>query len=246
MDNKIKILIVDDRKENLMILENIISQKSITLIKAYSGDEALGLVLEHDFALILLDVQMPGLNGYETAELLRGNSKTREIPIIFITAINKDEKNIFKGYDSGAVDFLFKPINTHVLRSKVSVFVNLYRQKLVLQEQNKELSILRSNMIKAEQLKAINALIVTSNHKINQPLSVIIGSLDLLKLVFIKKNNNISPELLFRYVDRAIESAKTISEILEKMKNIKEIKLTKYVQNTQMLSLEIDESFIEL
>lgn len=246
MDNKIKILIVDDRKENLMILENIISQENITLIKAYSGDEALGLVLDHDFALILLDVQMPGLNGYETAELLRGNSKTKEIPIIFITAINKDEKNIFKGYDSGAVDFLFKPIDTHVLKSKVSVFVNLYRQKLELQEKNKELSILRSNMIKAEQLKAINALIVTSNHKINQPLSVIIGSLDLLKLMFIKNDNNISAEVLFKYINKAIEGSKNISGILEKMKNIKDIKLTKYVQDTQMLSLEIDESFIEL
>ena len=246
MDKKIKILIVDDRKENLMILENIISQENIDLIKAYSGDEALGLVLDHDFALILLDVQMPGLNGYETAELLRGNSKTKEIPIIFITAINKDEKNIFKGYDSGAVDFLFKPIDTHALKSKVSVFVNLYRQKLELQEKNKELSILRSNMIKAEQLKAINALIVTSNHKINQPLSVIIGSLDLLKLMFIKNDNNISAEVLFKYINKAIEGSKNISGILEKMKNIKDIKLTKYVQDTQMLSLEIDESFIEL
>ncbi len=155
----IKILLVDDRPDNLFVLESILKSPELTLIKATSGNEALSLVLEHDFALALLDVQMPVMNGFETAELLRGFEKTKHIPIIFITAINKEEKFIFKGYQSGAVDYLFKPLHPDILKSKVNIFLDLYRQQKMLEKQaidlknvNKELNDFAS--IIAHDLKA--------------------------------------------------------------------------------------------
>ena len=131
---KINILLVDDRPENLVALEAILDEEELNLIKANSGNDALSLLLEHDFALILLDVQMPEMDGYEVAKLMRGSEKSENIPIIFVTAISQEEKNVFKGYSSGAVDFLFKPIDEDILKSKVNVFVQLYRQKKKIME----------------------------------------------------------------------------------------------------------------
>ena len=102
------VLIVDDRPENLLALESLLENPSLNIMKANSGNEALGLVLQHDFALVLLDVQMPEMDGFETAELMRSSQKTKHIPIIFVTAISKEQQHIFKGYEAGAVDYLFK------------------------------------------------------------------------------------------------------------------------------------------
>jgi len=129
-----KILLVDDRKQNLIALEAILEDSPAILIKAYSGNDALASMLEHDFALILLDVQMPGMDGFEVAELMRANNKTKFIPIIFTTAISKEQKYIFKGYESGAVvDYLFKPIDPVILKCKVKVFVELWKQRQELE-----------------------------------------------------------------------------------------------------------------
>ncbi len=132
MKDKPKLLIVDDKVENLIALENLLDQFDCDLIRAQSGEEALAQTLDHDFALVLLDVQMPDMDGYEVAELLRGNKKTRNIPIIFVTASSATEAHIFKGYEAGAVDYLTKPLNTNVFRSKVGVFLELYEQKAAL------------------------------------------------------------------------------------------------------------------
>lgn len=167
MNDSTKVLLVDDRPDNLLVLESILESPELTLIKATSGNEALSLVLEHDFALVLLDVQMPVMNGFETAELLRGVEKTKHIPIIFITAINKEDKFIFKGYQSGAVDYLFKPLHPEILKSKVKIFLDLYRQQKMLEKQaidlqnvNKELNdfaYIVSHDLKAP-LRAIRSL----------------------------------------------------------------------------------------
>lgn len=125
----IKILLVDDIPENLIALSALLRRDDLQLLEAHSGQQALELLLEHDVALALLDVQMPELDGFELAELMRGMEKTRHVPIIFVTAGARDPKRVFKGYESGAVDFLFKPIEPHVLKSKVDVFVELAKQK---------------------------------------------------------------------------------------------------------------------
>lgn len=133
-----KILIVDDREDNLLSIESILELDGYKMVKANSGRQALKILLtEFDFALILMDVKMPNLNGFETASLIYEREKLKHIPIIFITANQYGEENIFKGYRSGAVDYIYKPINTDLLRAKVSVFVDLYRktQKLIAQEQ---------------------------------------------------------------------------------------------------------------
>jgi len=133
-----KILIVDDRPENLLALEGLLDQFHIELIKANSGEEALAHTLDHDFALILLDVQMPGMDGFEVAELMRGNKKNKHIPIIFVTAASKASSHIFKGYESGAVDYLLKPLIPIVFQSKVGVFIELFAQKEALREKTQE------------------------------------------------------------------------------------------------------------
>ncbi len=123
------ILVVDDRRENLVALEALLDGCDVSIIMASSGNEALSLMLEKEFALVLLDVQMPGMDGFEVAELMRGNAATQDLPIIFITAINKEQVHIFKGYESGAVDYLSKPIEPLVLRSKVNIFLELWRKQ---------------------------------------------------------------------------------------------------------------------
>ncbi len=141
MDNmeKTNILLVDDRPENLLALETILKRPGLNLVKASSGNEALGMVLEYDFALVLLDVQMPEMDGFETAELMRGNEETGHIPIIFVTAISKEQKHVFRGYEAGAVDYLFKPLDPDILQSKVNIFLELYQQKKALEELTRNL-----------------------------------------------------------------------------------------------------------
>ncbi len=129
------ILLVDDRPENLIALEAILEPLGQPLTRANSGEEALRHVLTTDFAVILLDVQMPGLNGFETAQMIKSRERSRHTPIIFLTAINKEDRYVFEGYSVGAVDYMFKPFQPDVLRSKVAVFVELYLKNQQLQEQ---------------------------------------------------------------------------------------------------------------
>jgi signal transduction histidine kinase len=134
-DRRVKLLLVDDRPENLLALEAILEPLGQTLVSAHSGEEALKCVLQHDFACILLDVQMPVMNGFDTAQIIKSREKSRYIPIIFLSAINKEDSYVFKGYSMGAVDYVFKPFNPDVLRSKVAVFVDLYLKQQQIIEQ---------------------------------------------------------------------------------------------------------------
>src|SRR5207247_5434908 len=136
MDAPANILLVDDKDENLVALEAILEPLDENLIRARSGEEALRQLLLHDIAVILLDVQMPGLDGFETAALIKRREKTRSIPIIFLTAISKEETHIFRGYSTGAVDYMTKPFDPDALRSKVSVFIDLHRKSDQLRRQD--------------------------------------------------------------------------------------------------------------
>jgi len=145
MVQKAKILLVDDRPENLLALEAILSALDQSLVRASSGEEALKALLTDDFAVILLDVQMPGMDGFETAAHIKRRERTRDIPIIFLTAINHGPHHTFRGYAAGAVDYISKPFDPWVLRAKVSVFVDLYMKNCQLREQA---SLLRSQLEK--------------------------------------------------------------------------------------------------
>jgi len=155
----VKLLLVDDLEENLLALDALLRRPDLELLKAQSGTEALELLLVHDVALALIDVQMPELDGFELAELMRGSERTCRVPIIFVTAGAREAHRIFQGYDAGAVDFLFKPIDQHILRHKVDTFVELHRQRQQLAAQ---MEIIRANEeLKRRILESSQDLMVT-------------------------------------------------------------------------------------
>jgi two-component system sensor histidine kinase/response regulator len=168
----IKCLLVDDLEENLLALSALLRRDDVELLTARSGLEALELLLVHDVALAFLDVQMPDMDGFELAELMRGSERTRHVPLIFVTAGAREQQRLFKGYESGAVDFIYKPIESHILQNKADVFFQLYRQRQQLaQELHDRTETLRLN----EMFSALLA------HDLRNPLSAILASAQLLR-----------------------------------------------------------------
>src|SRR4051812_12394306 len=162
---RIKILLVDDRENNLLSMESILWKDGYDIVRANSGKEALKILLrDFDFTLILMDVEMPEINGFETATMIYQRDKLRHIPIIFITAHSYGDENLFRGYKAGAVDYIYKPIQSDLLRAKVGVFVELYKKnhQLVAQEQklisiNKSLEIeIKDRIASEEKIKDLN------------------------------------------------------------------------------------------
>jgi two-component system, sensor histidine kinase and response regulator len=169
---RIKCLLVDDLKDNLLALAALLQGDDVETHCAQSGPEALELLLVHDFALAFLDVQMPDMDGFQLAELMRGSERTRHVPIIFVTAGAREAQRMFKGYESGAVDFIYKPIEPHILKNKAEVFFQLYRQRQQLAQELKE----RTETLRLNEM--FSALLA---HDLRNPLSAILASAQLLK-----------------------------------------------------------------
>jgi len=164
-----KVLIVDDIESNLFALENVLKDLDVEIVKASSGDDALRATLGHDFALAILDVQMPEMDGYELASLLRSDHRTKNIPIIFLSAVYSEVSYVFKGYESGAVDFITKPFSSEVLLSKVSVFLELAEQRAELERKGQRLQILVSQLEEqVEARKATEALVCRANDELEE------------------------------------------------------------------------------
>jgi signal transduction histidine kinase len=172
-------LLVDDLDENLLSLEALLRRDGLTLLKARSGDEALEALLRHDVALALIDVQMPGLDGFELAELMRGNERTRPVPIIFVTAGSVDRQRRFRGYEAGAVDFIYKPIEPDILRSKADVFFELYRQRQQIAAQRDELRAHAEALKEADRRK--DEFLATLAHELRNPLAPLRYGVDVLR-----------------------------------------------------------------
>lgn len=151
LPSKVNILLVDDHPENLLALEAILGDLGENLVRANSGQEALRCLLNQDFAVILLDVQMPGMDGFETATLIRNRERSRQTPIIFLTAFSTSEQLMFKGYSLGAVDYLLKPIDTGILTSKVSVFVDLFKKTEAVKAQAAQLAAINAELGESEE-----------------------------------------------------------------------------------------------
>jgi len=174
---RVNILLVDDRMENLLALEAILEPLGENLVRAHSGDEALKCLLTDEYAAILLDVQMPGLNGFETAELIKSRERTRYVPIIFLTAISKEDEYVFRGYSVGAVDYMSKPFQPDVLRSKVAVFVDLYRKQGQLKRQER---LLREAAIREVELEH-RAQLLTQEARLSQILGTAMDAILVLE-----------------------------------------------------------------
>ncbi len=135
----VPILVVDDLRENLLVLQALLSREGREVVTARSGEEAMDRLGEQEFALVLLDVQLPGMSGFDVAAKMRAEPRTEHTPIIFVTATEQTEGAVFQGYDAGAVDYLLRPVNPRILRSKVAVFVELWIQRKTIEQKNEEL-----------------------------------------------------------------------------------------------------------
>ncbi len=231
----IKILVVDDRNDNLFSIEAILEKDNYNIIKANSGRAALKILLQqHDFSLILMDVQMPDMNGFETATIIYERDKLKDIPIIFITAHNYDEDIIFKGYRMGGVDYIYKPINPELLRVKVAVFVDLYRKNQQLLQHEKKLIAANQSLQKEieerkaseEKVKLLNAQLLENNenlkvmneeldqfayvasHDLQEPLRKIMVFSD---KILLKKTLD---EEAARYFDKIINSSRRMQSLI--------------------------------
>jgi two-component system, sensor histidine kinase and response regulator len=201
--NEFTILLVDDRPENLISLEEILSCENRIFIKAASGNEALRHVLKNDhIGLIMLDVQMPGMDGFEVAHILKSNPKTQDISIIFVTAISKDEQYVMKGFEEGAVDYLQKPLDINVTRAKVNVFEQLYFHQRDLKRTAAELTKINRQLEKFVYIVA---------HDLKSPLTGLIAALSILEMQ--KEDNNADPEVL-EYVEYAKSAAYHLSTMI--------------------------------
>jgi signal transduction histidine kinase len=175
----INFLLVDDLADNLTALEAILKRDGLTCHKAASGEEALELMLVNDYALALLDIQMPGMSGFELAQIMRGNERSRHIPIIFVTAGSSDAERQFLGYEAGAVDFIQKPINPAILKSKTDVFYDLFRQRLEIAAQRDELDSMSKSLQAADVQK--NRFLAVLAHELRNPIMALVSGLRLLE-----------------------------------------------------------------
>lgn len=222
---KFNILLVDDRPENLITLEGILESPEISIFKAYSGNEALSLMFETDFALVLLDVQMPVMDGFETAEIMRSSERTRNVPIIFVTAISTERKHIFKGYEKGAVDYLYKPLDLEILKSKIKAYIEFFKHKEELLEASAKLEktieeLNNARVIAEDATKAKSSFLANMSHEIRTPLNGIIGMAELILM----------DELPDIQRDRLIDlrnSSETLLEIINEILDISKIEADK-------------------
>jgi signal transduction histidine kinase len=235
-----KLLIVDDLPDNLLALAALISGPDRQVFKASSAEQALMLLLDHEFALAIIDVQMPGMDGFALAELMRGTEKTKDIPIVFVSAAGREMNYAFKGYEHGAVDFLHKPLDTYAVKTKVNVFVDLYRQRKALvrqlqaleqsrQEQEALLSELRSTQEELQRaVRMRDDFMSIVSHELRTPLNGLILETQLRKL-HLQKNNTaaFSMDKLRAMSDRDERQILSLIRLIEDMLDISRIRTGK-------------------
>ena len=239
-DIQAKLLIVDDLPENLLALEALIKREDRAVYKALSADEALSLLLQHEFALAILDVQMPGMNGFELAEMMRGTEKTKNIPIVFVSAAGREMNYAFKGYESGAVDFLHKPLDIHAVKSKVNVFVDLYRQRKAVKQQvealeqsrrEQEVLLAQLQVTQGELEHAVRMrddFMSIVSHEVRTPLNGLILETQLRKMHLARDNAAASTlDKMKAMVERDERQIQSLIRLIEDMLDVSRIRTGK-------------------
>jgi signal transduction histidine kinase len=206
---RVKYLLVDDLDENLLALSALLRRDDVELLQARSGFEALELLLVHEVALAFIDVQMPDMDGFELAELIRGSERTRNIPLIFVTAGMRDERRLFKGYESGAVDFLYKPVEPHILRNKADVFFQLYRQKQQLALELRE---------RTETLRLNEMFVAILGHDLRNPLGAVMMAATLMQRTY-------TEEVAQKASQQILNSGKRMAKLIENMLDLARARL---------------------
>jgi len=238
--DEVNLLIVDDLPENLLALDALLQAPGIRVHQAESAEQALELLLRHEFALAILDVQMPGMDGFQLAELMRGTERTKQIPIVFVSAAGRELNYAFKGYESGAVDFMHKPLDAHAVRSKVSVFVDLYRGRKRLarqlealersrREQEVLLDELRSTQAELEgAVRMRDDFMSIVSHELKTPLNTLILEVQLRKLQLGRNNlEAFSEERLRNMVDKDERQIQSLIRLIDDMLDVSRIRTGK-------------------
>lgn len=213
MDIKPKILVVDDKPENLFAVETVLKDLNVELIKVTNGNDALKETLHHKFVLALLDIQMPGMDGFELAGILREEEQTSKLPIIFISAVYTDSSYVFQGYEKGAFSFITKPFQPEILINKVKFFVQIHQHEMALEQANKNLEEKNNQLLAIN--KELDSFTYTVSHDLRAPLRAINGYTQIVKKDYAEK---IEPEgivLLNRIHDNSIKMNSLIDALLD-------------------------------
>ncbi|WP_454911402.1 hybrid sensor histidine kinase/response regulator [Stutzerimonas chloritidismutans] len=238
--DEVNLLIVDDLPENLLALDALLQAPGVRVHQAESAEQALELLLRYEFALAILDVQMPGMDGFQLAELMRSTERTKQIPIVFVSAAGRELNYAFKGYESGAVDFMQKPLDAHAVRSKVSVFVDLYRGRKRLarqlealersrREQEVLLDELRSTQAELEDaVRMRDDFMSIVSHELKTPLNTLILEVQLRKLQLSRNNfTAFSEERLRNMVDKDERQIQSLIRLIDDMLDVSRIRTGK-------------------
>jgi signal transduction histidine kinase len=251
-NDKIKVLIVDDLSENLRALDAILRAPDRIIMQARSGLDALELLLEHDFALAMVDVEMPEMDGFQLAELMRGTEKTKHVPIVFVTAAGMELNYAFKGYGAGAVDVLYKPLDINAVKSKANVFVELFRHRTAFENQVRALEESRREQeCLLQQLQATQAELQHSlnmreefmslvAHEMRTPLNTLFLEVQ-VRLSQLAKNNLaiFTPENLHKMLGRSERQLKSMMRLIEDMLDVSRIKNGKLSIQPQAADLSL-------
>jgi len=238
------VLLVDDLPENLRALNALVRADDRVIYQARTGEEALTLLLEHEFALAIVDVQMPGMDGFELAELMRGTGKTRHIPIVFVSAAGKELNYAFKGYEAGAVDFLYKPLDPEAVKSKVNVFVDLFRQKQEVRQivEQREATVRELNAVQQELQRALemrDQFMSMVAHELRTPLNTLYLEAQMRKLQLERGNmDHFAPEQLERMVARDMRQIHAMVRLIDDMLDVSRIRAGKLSIRPARVDLE--------